>query len=393
MNPFLYGEFVKGPAFINREKEIKDLRRDLSDSQKIFLISPRRYGKTSLVLRVKHDLEKKGIKVAYVDLFKCSSVEQMVAALAKELSKFEAVTFEKVFKFIKDIISALRPIISIDKEGNVSVQIDAKPKEQETLSILEDLLNFAQRYADKHHARVVILLDEFQEVLKFSDQKIEKYLRAIVQAQDRVGYVFCGSKKEIIEGMVMNKSRAFYGIGPVISLDKINIITWEKYLSNTFSKHGFRCNDKIPGVIVQKAHGIPYYIQYIAHELYDNYCHSKKFDIEHIDETIRNIVKRNISSYETIWDNLTGVQQRMLEGIASGTIENIFSNEFLQRHQIGTRPGAEKTVKLLIKKDILEKEKNQYIISDLWFCEWIKYYISGNKDIDLYKPNGGRKTV
>ncbi|MFH1260008.1 MAG: ATP-binding protein [Elusimicrobiota bacterium] len=378
MNPFLYGEFVKGSAFINREKEIKDLERDLSDSQKIFLISPRRYGKTSLVLRVKHDLEQKGIKVAYIDLFKCSSVERLAAALAKELSKFESVTFEKVFKFIKDIISALRPIISIDKEGEVSVQIDAKPKEQETFNILEDLLNYAQRYAEKHHARVVILLDEFQEVLKFSDQKIEKFLRAIVQAQDKVGYVFCGSKKEIIEGMVMNKSRAFYGIGPVISLDKINTVAWEKYLSNTFSKHGFKYDDKIPGLIVQKAHGIPYYIQYLAHELYDNYFHTKKFNIEHIDETIKTIVKRNLSSYETIWENLTGVQQRMLEGIASETIENIFSNDFLLRHQIGTRPGAEKTVKLLVKKDILEKEKNRYVISDIWFYEWIKYNILRN---------------
>jgi len=68
----------------------------------------------------------------------------------------------------------------------------------------------------------------------------------------------------------------------------------------------------------------------------------------------------------------------MLEGIASKSIENIFSNDFLQRFQIGTRPGAEKTVKLLIKKDILEKEKNQYVISDIWFCEWINYHILGN---------------
>ncbi|MDD5675507.1 MAG: ATP-binding protein, partial [Chitinivibrionales bacterium] len=315
MNPFIYGENVRGTAFINREKEIRDLEKDLTDSQKIFLISPRRYGKTSLILKVKRALEEKKVKVAYVDLFKCSSLEQMAAALAKELSKFEGVTFEKVFKFIKDIIAALRPIISIDKEGEVSVQIDAKPKEPETLSILEDLLNYTQRYAAKHPARAVIMLDEFQEVLKFGDQKIEKFLRAIVQTHNRVGYVFCGSKKEIIEGMVMNKSRAFYGIGPIISLDKINTTTWETHLSKTFGKHGFKYDRIIPELIVQKAHEIPYYIQYLAHELYDDYFSSKKIEVKHINETIKNVVKRNLSSYETIWENLTGMQQRMLEGI------------------------------------------------------------------------------
>ena len=378
MNPFIYGEYVKGMSFINLKTEIANLTRDLLDSQKIFLISPRRYGKTSLLLRIKHELENKRVKVVYIDLFKCSSNEQLAAALAKELSKFESVSFEKAFKFIKNIISSLRPILSVNKEGELSVQIDAKPKEQETYGLLEDLLDYAQRYAKKNNTRVVIFLDEFQEIIKFGGHTIENFLRAIIQTQNRVGYVFCGSKKTIIEDMVMKKTRAFFGMGPVISLEKIDDAVWEEYLTATFKKHGFKIGKDAAKMIIERASGIPYYIQYLAHELYDQYSKEKTVKSSYIDDTVKSIVRRNIPSYETIWENLTGVQQRMLGGITKDDIENIFSDEFLTRHQIGTRPGAEKTIQLLLKKDIIEKDHKKYIISDIWFCEWINQHILDN---------------
>ena len=48
-NPFVYGEVVPAAAFVNRVAELDRLVGDLAASQKIFLISPRRYGKSSLI--------------------------------------------------------------------------------------------------------------------------------------------------------------------------------------------------------------------------------------------------------------------------------------------------------------------------------------------------------
>ena len=51
MNPFVYGEVVPQASFVNREDELDRLTRDLLAGQKVFLISPRRYGKSSLIRR------------------------------------------------------------------------------------------------------------------------------------------------------------------------------------------------------------------------------------------------------------------------------------------------------------------------------------------------------
>ena len=57
-NPFIYGELVGAGAFADREGERKRLTRDLAAGQKVFLISPRRYGKSSLIRDVLRGLAR-----------------------------------------------------------------------------------------------------------------------------------------------------------------------------------------------------------------------------------------------------------------------------------------------------------------------------------------------
>ena len=105
MNPFVFGEAVGEEQFIDRKEELKNLVRDLTDGQKIFLIAPRRYGKTSLILEAGKKLAWKGTKVIYVDLFKTASIEQFVAAFSKSISGMRKLNFESAVRFIKDFIS------------------------------------------------------------------------------------------------------------------------------------------------------------------------------------------------------------------------------------------------------------------------------------------------
>ncbi|MGA2090707.1 MAG: ATP-binding protein [Endomicrobiales bacterium] len=376
MNPFIYGEEVSGEHFINRRSEIEELTRDLSDSQKIFLIARRRYGKTSLLQQVKDKLNQKKIKVVYVDIFQCASLEQFVAKLAKSMSILETTKIENAMKLIKEWISSLRPQFSINREGELSVQIDSMPQRKETLDILEEVLEYSQKYAEKNNAHVVVMFDEFQEILKYGGESLEKFLRAIIQKQRRVGYIFCGSRRSILNDMATKESRAFYNSGPIVYLDKINEREWEKYIKSAYLKGKYKIDNDVPGQIMKHTENIPYYVQALAHELWDEKNENKIIESGDVEKAVISIIKKRTPTYDTLWSMLPGTQQRLLMGMCA-TESNLFSSAFIIKNQLGSRTTVEQAIKLLEKKDIIEKDAKEYVFVDLWFKKWVFYLILG----------------
>ncbi|OGS25462.1 MAG: hypothetical protein A2297_05095 [Elusimicrobia bacterium RIFOXYB2_FULL_48_7] len=370
-NPFIYGKIVTGESFVNRQKEKADLTKYLLDNQVIFLISSRRYGKSSLLKKVSEELKKKKAQVAYIDLFKCSSLEQFVAQYARVLASLETSVVEKAVKLIGEWVSALRPQFTIDKDGTIGLEIDAKPREQEVYQLLEKLMEKPQEYAKKHKCPVIIMIDEFQEIVRFGGEQLEKYLRAVIQGQKNVGYVFSGSKRSMLTDMVSKKSRAFYHSGPVMYLDKIGQEEWIRYIKDKFRKSKIAIDDAVVIKIIQKAQNIPYYVQSLSHKTWELTLDSRKVNEKIIEEAVESIVDESRHVYVALWEMLPSTQQRLLEGIARGAIENPLSQDFIIRHQMNSRSTVTTSLKLLEKKDILERSGKKYIFCDIWFSEWI----------------------
>src|SRR5215207_6026214 len=92
-NPFVYGEIVPGEAFVDREVELDRLVTDLAGGQKVFLISPRRYGKSSLVRQALAALARQNALTAEVTVSSYSSylsfLEGYAGVLAALDSKWE----------------------------------------------------------------------------------------------------------------------------------------------------------------------------------------------------------------------------------------------------------------------------------------------------------------
>ena len=370
-NPFIYGKIVTGESFVNREKEKTDLTKSLLNSEVVFLISSRRYGKSSLLKKVSDELKKKKVQVAYIDLFKCSSLEQFVVQYARVLALLETSVVEKAMKLIGEWISALRPQFTIDKNGTLALEIDAKPREQEVYQLLEKLMGKPQEYANRYKCPVVIMIDEFQEIVRFGGEQLEKYLRAVIQGQKNVGYVFSGSKRSMLTDMVSKKSRAFYHCGPVMYLDKIDQEEWVQYIKEKFNKSKIAIDDNVVRNIIHKAQNIPYYVQSLSHKIWELTVDSGNAQEKAIENAVESIVDESRHVYIALWELLPSTQQRLLEGIARGVIDNPFSQEFIIRHQMNSRSTVITSLKLLEKKDILEKSGKKYIFCDIWFSEWV----------------------
>jgi len=372
MNPFFYGGAVGGNYFVDREKEIATLLADLKQQNKIFLISPRRYGKTSLIFKIAKLLKKENFLIAYLDLYKVTSLEQFASLYAKALAMATETKIEKVIKFIQSIISSLRPKITISPEGEISIRMEVEPEKKDVFSLLEKLYNAPEEIALKRKKKFVLIFDEFQEILSFGGEGIEKSMRADIQYHKNVGYVFSGSKKSLIIDLVSNSSRAFYKMGKVFFLNKIPHDKFFHFIKNGFVKTRFKISKAAVSQILSVTSEIPYYVQYLAHEVWNNCIEEKKVDEERVLKTACEIVTSQSPIFLTIWDSLSLSQRRVLQAIASSGGENIFSHEFMRGYHLGPIGSVQTSIKMLLKKGILEKENKTLNFSDIWFKEWVK---------------------
>ena len=221
-NPFVYGEIVPQTAFVNREAELQRLTEDLQAGQKIFLISPRRYGKSSLVRQALRLVARRGALTVEVTVTSYSSYVAFLEGYARALVAAES-RLERVGAWLRDMLQGVRPELRVEStvEGRaIAVSFPAVRSDRDVAHLAEQVFALPARIADARGRRMAISLDEFQGIGVFNGGSVEHALRAAVQQQRQVGYVFAGSEPTLMERM-LGKSRPFYKAGPVMRLQKV----------------------------------------------------------------------------------------------------------------------------------------------------------------------------
>jgi AAA+ ATPase superfamily predicted ATPase len=274
-NPFFFGEVVTGENFTNRVNEIKRLTTELRGGHNIFLISPRRYGKTSLIINVLECLNKEGLLTFYFDLYKVASLRELLEAYAKGVARSCTTRVEKFSDFIKDFFPKLRPKVIIGGDGIPSIEIDVRLKDRELLDSFEEVFNAPEKIAKKRKKNFVVVFDEFQEILNLNGERIEKMMRAFFQHHHKVAYLFAGSKRHLIYSMVSDPNRAFYKLGDIINLQKIEPAEMKVFLKDQFSKGLIEIRENVLDYILEVSENVPYNVQYLCHHLW-NWCLAAK---------------------------------------------------------------------------------------------------------------------
>ena len=374
-NPFIYGGVVTGENFADRERELKEIKRDLEDGEKIFLISPRRYGKTSLIINALSKAKAEGFFTVYIDLYKVTSIQKLLEIFTREIASAIESKHEKIFDFLKKMLPGLRPKITIQPDGSASIGIEQVPSEKETVKFLEEVFELPQKIAVKKNNNFVIVFDEFQEIRNLNGETLEKSMRACFQNHDRVGYLFAGSKKHILYDMVTNPEKAFYKMGKIVNLDKIPREIFREFLEKKFEKTNFRIQENVIDSVLDLVENYPYNAQFFCHKLWDNFNDVKQIKITHIEPTMQLILSEYTPFYLTLWDGLSLHQRRLLQAIADLGSKNLFSQEFIHTGNLGTSSSIQTSLRLLLKKQILDKNGNDHFFTDIFFREWIKWKI------------------
>src|SRR5262245_43182310 len=215
-NPFVYGEVVPGESFVDRESELDRLIGDLAAGQKVFLISPRRYGKSSLVRQALNALSRRGTRTVEVTVSSYSSYLSFLEGYARALAAVET-RWERARGWLTDVTTSTRPEIRYDPgssgQGRFAVAFPQVKNERDISRLANEVFTLPGRLAAEQKRAVVVALDEFQAVAGFNGGSVEHALRAAAQQQRQVGYVFAGSEPSLMEKMIGPK-RPFYQARP-----------------------------------------------------------------------------------------------------------------------------------------------------------------------------------
>src|SRR6266567_2634473 len=263
-NPFEYGGVVSGDKFCNRQKEKADLRKAIRNREKLFVFSERRFGKTSLIKSVLARLPKKQTVAAYVDLWPTESEAAFVTALAKAIAESMTTSAQKLLQIAKRFFGSLAPAVTVNEEGRPEIGFGVT-RRAHLSAALDEVLDTPAKIAATADRDVVIVFDEFQQILEYGDDRVEKKLRSVIQNHKNVGYIFLGSRKHLIPKMFMDRARPLYRAGGHYPLGPITEADWAPFIREKFIAANKRIGDQCIHSICAQTQEHPFFTQHLCH--------------------------------------------------------------------------------------------------------------------------------
>jgi uncharacterized protein len=374
-NPFVYGEIVPDAAFVDRETELDRLVEDLGQAQKVFLISPRRYGKSSLIRQALGTLARRGSLTVEVTVSSYSSYVAFLEGYARALAAVET-RLERARAWLLDAISSTRPEVRYEPRetglGRLAVAFPLAQTARDVNRLANEVFALPGRLAAERKRKVVIALDEFQAVDAFNGGSVENALRAAAQQQRQVGYVFAGSEPSLMEKMI-GPRRPFYKAGPVMRLQKIPADIFAAFIEARFTRTGIKPEAGLGAAIVDVAGNLPYDVQRLAHETWDDVhgAGERRAGFDNLHETLTRLLGEQEPIFESVWQRLTLAQRAVLRAAVLQNGRELLAAETRERHRLGGTSSIQASLGALVKQDLLLKEGPRYVVVDSLLREWI----------------------
>jgi hypothetical protein len=370
-SPFLFGITVASEDFVNRSENISHLWLNMISGINTALISPRRWGKSSLVKRVAQlKSSDKKTKWCFLDMFSVRNEEEFYEKLSREVIKTTSTKWEEWVMSAKDFFKHLIPKVTFGTDPindfSVSFELEELKKHR------DEILNLPETVAKKQNVRLIVCIDEFQNIHNFKEaEAFEKFLRSIWQHHENVSYCLYGSKRHLMSDIFNKRNRAFYLFGDIILLDKIAVEHWEPFIVERFRKTGKTISRALANQIATTMKGHPYYVQQYAHYVWE-YTDTTVTEAS-LSTCLERILEVNQILYQREIEDLTVTQINLLEAIANEETQ-FTSVKTMTDYRLGTSHNVLKNMKKLQYLDIIEKTKNKAIFLDPAFELWFKMY-------------------
>ncbi|KUG21036.1 hypothetical protein ASZ90_009216 [hydrocarbon metagenome] len=365
-NPFVFGEPVRGGRFIDREAELDRLKQYLKNSRNVIIYSPRKYGKTSLVIRALEDQEEEMLTV-FIDCYAITSVKELAKALSRKVLRHYRE--KELFEAVKRLFLRISPRITIRTMPEILVEVEYAGEEE-----WEESFELPQRLATDKQIPVAVVFDEFQELAQF--ESLLKSLRTAFQHHNRVAYVFIGSRRHMMEWIFQAKESPFYNFGAHMTLREIPKDAFSGYILSSFAEADIAIAEDTVDALLALSACHPHYTQRLCFDLWYRGKIRGEITQSDLDAVLGEVIADLEDSYLTIWGSLTPNQKKVLLAVAQGE-GDLFSGTFVRAYDFRSPASVQSALRKLIEKEIVAETGGTYRLSDIFMGYWLKQRFVG----------------
>lgn len=369
-SPFVFGVRVEGDAFTDRKEETKRLKMNFLYGVNTILISPRRMGKTSLVDKACALVKSDSVKIAKMDAFGCRSEADFVDSFATAVIRATSSKWEEWIENAKTFLSRFVPKVTFgqDPVNDFSISFEYNTGN----NVVEEILRLPERIAAQKGCRLVVCVDEFQQIGEFPDSlTFQKKLRSVWQLQSHVSYCLYGSKKHLMENMFQRQDYPFYRFGDLFYLGKISESDWIEYIRGRFEITGKEISEELARRICEVTERYSSYVQQLAWFVWLRCGNAATA------EDVEFGIDRLLDACEPLFiqqtESLSAYQMNFLHLLADGIHSGFTRTSVLGSYRLGTAANITRIKKSLTEKDLITiSGPMTYEISDPILSLWLK---------------------
>ncbi len=373
-NPFTFGMLAQDDAFTDRRREIAELAADMRNGQDVVVLAPRRYGKTSLVLRAVEEVARDGVLVAYCDLMRTPTKARFASALAKTLVDDLLPPVQGLLERAAAVIRGLsvKPAVELDpRDGGVRFSFEAVRKSADIDSTIERLLELPAEIASDRDRRVVIVFDEFQEVVRL-DSTLPNLMRSIFQTQPQVGHVYLGSRRHVLTTIFNDRNEPFWRSAKQIDLGRIPEADLAVFVRERFEAGDRAIDDDALVRLLELTDGHPYATQELAYFTWERVPFGHAAHAADVEVALVRVLRSEHNNLARLWEGATSNERLVLLALHEER-GGVYGEAYRRRHGLPAPASVQRAVTALSRDDVIERGPDgTWQLAEPFLHEWLE---------------------
>ena len=374
-NPFRFGALALGGAFTDRQAELRELVAEMQNGQDVLVYAPRRYGKSSLVLRAASRAGRDGALVGYVDLLKVTSKERLAAALARTIHRDLDTPSGRTYERAAELFRSLRivPTMEVDpQDGSLAFSFRATRHRTDIDDTIESLLELLARIGTERRRQVVMIFDEFQEIVEL-DARYPNLLRAVFQTQPDVAHIYLGSKRHVLDRIFGDRNEPFWRSAKKMEIGLIGTELFARFVCSRFDRTDKGITEAAAARLVALTAGHPYGTQELAHEVWER-TPSGAFAYESdVDAGLERVLRAEHNHLEQLWADAPRTQRRLLGALAAEPTPSPYAEDYRTAFDLPAAPTLQSALTALIRKELVGRvEDGTLAIIEPFLAAWVR---------------------
>ncbi len=371
-NPFRFGALALDEAFADRERELAELKADALAGQDVVLFAPRRLGKSSLIWRTAQQLVRSRALVAHVDLMTTPTLGRLADKLAQTIHEdvasplFRAKERLRVFQGLR-----VAPTVTVDADsGDLSFSFSPHAAGEDIVATMERLLELPGELAGERNRRVVLVLDEFQEVVEI-DRALPRLMRSVFQRQPEVSHIYLGSRRHTMERIFNDENEPFWRSAKRMELGAIEADKFRPFITGRFGQTGKTIEPAGVEMILTTTQGHPYATQELCYFAWQRVQARGTATEDDIQGALSDVLRSEDSHFSVVWDSLSGQQRVLLQSLALEEGRPLTS-EYRRRYGLPPTSSVQRALQVLERSELVVRDGGRAWVSEPFLAEWLR---------------------